>query len=96
MIIETPYKQNETITLKTAAGDEVVARFVEEDANTITVTKPLALMATQQGIGLGPWTFTVDPQHKLKLNKSAILFVHKTEDSMAKQYVSSTSGIQMV
>lgn len=96
MIIETPYKQNETITLKTAAGDEVVARFVEEDANTITVTKPLALMATQQGIGLGPWTFTVDPQHKLKLNKNALLFIHKTEDSMAKQYVTSTSGIQMV
>jgi hypothetical protein len=26
----------------------------------------------------------------------AVLFIHKTEESMAKQYVSSTSGIQMV
>jgi hypothetical protein len=96
MIIETPYKQNDTVTLKTSAGDEVVARFVEENDKTITITKPLALMATPQGIGLGPWTFTVDPQQKLKLNKSAILFVHKTEDSMAKQYVTSTSGLAMI
>lgn len=96
MIIETPYKTNDTVTLKTTGGDEVVARFVEENDKTITVTKPLALMATPQGIGLGPWTFTVDPQSKIKLNKNTLVFVHKTEDSMAKQYVTSTSGLSMI
>lgn len=96
MIIETPYKQNDTITIRTVAGDEVVARFVEEDASTITVTKPLAVMVSQQGLGLGPWTFTVDPQHKIAINKSTLVFVHKTESEMAKQYVSSTSGLTMV
>jgi hypothetical protein len=93
MIIETPYKQNDTITLLTSAGQEVVARFIEENDKTITVTKPLALMASQQGIGLGPWTFTVDPQQKIKLNKSGVLFVHKTEEGMAKQYIQSTTGL---
>lgn len=96
MIIETSYKTNDTVTLKTTGGDEVVARFVEENDKTITVTKPLALMATPQGIGLGPWTFTVDPQSKIKINKSTLVFVHKTEDSMAKQYVTSTSGLSMI
>jgi len=96
MIIETPYKQHDAITIRTSAGEEIVARFVEEDNNTITVNKPLALQATQQGIGLGPFAFTVDPDSKIKLNKHAVLFIHKTEESMAKQYVSSTSGIQMV
>jgi hypothetical protein len=96
MIIETPYKANDTVTIKTAGGDEIVARFVEENDKSITVTKPLALMATSQGIGLGPWTFTVDPQSKIKINKSTIVFVHKTEDSMAKQYISSTSGLSMI
>jgi hypothetical protein len=96
MIIEAPYKTNDTVTFKTAGGDEVVARFVEENDKSITVTKPMALMATQQGIGLGPWTFTVDPQSKIKINKNTIVFVHKTEDSMAKQYISSTSGLSMI
>lgn len=96
MIIETPYKTNDAVTLKTTGGDEVVARFVEENDKTITITKPLALMATPQGIGLGPWTFTVDPQSKIKINKSTLVFVHKTEESMAKQYVTSTSGLSMI
>lgn len=96
MIIETPYKANDTVTIKTTSGDEIVARFIEENEKTITVTKPLALMVTPQGIGLGPFTFTVPTDAKLPINKSAILFVLKTDADMAKQYISSTSGIQMV
>jgi len=95
MIIETPYKANDTVTIKTAAGEEIVARFVEEDSNTITVQKPMAIMATQQGIGLGPFAFTISPDSKVKLNKSTLLFVHKTDAEMASQYVQSTTGIQM-
>jgi len=95
MIIETPYKANDTITIKTNAGEEIVARFVEEDATTITVQKPMAIMATQQGVGLGPFAFTINPDAKVKLNKTSMMFVHKTDGEMAKQYVSSTTGIQM-
>jgi hypothetical protein len=95
MIIETPYKATDTITIKTTAGEEIVARFVEEDATTITVQKPMAIMATGQGIGLGPFAFTINPDAKVKLNKNSMMFVHKTDGEMAKQYVSSTTGIQM-
>lgn len=96
MIIETPYKAGDTITIKTTAGEEIVTRFLEEDDKTVTVQKPMAIMATGQGIGLGPFSFTINPDAKLKINKSAVLVVHKTDAEMAKQYVSSTSGIQMV
>lgn len=95
MIIEAPYKQNDTITMKTVGGEEIVGRFVEETAETVTVQKPMAIMATGQGIGLGPFAFTVNPDSKVKINKHSLLFVHKTDGEMAKQYVSSTTGIQM-
>jgi hypothetical protein len=81
--------------MKTNAGEEIVARFVEEDATTITVQKPMAIMATGQGIGLGPFAFTISPDAKVKLNKNSMMFVHKTDGEMAKQYVSSTTGIQL-
>lgn len=93
MIIETPYKAQDPITVRTTAGEEVVARFVEENDKTITVTKPLALQATQQGIGLGPFCFTVGPDSNFKFNKDAILFIHKTDEEMGKQYMQSTTGI---
>lgn len=95
MIIETPYKANDTITIKTTGGDEIVARYVEENDKAILVSKPLALMATQQGMGLAPYAFTIPQDSKLSLNKSAVVFVCKTDPEMAKQYMTSTTGIQL-
>jgi hypothetical protein len=51
---------------------------------------------TQNGPGLGPWTFTVNPDSKIKLFRSGITFVAKSDSEMAKQYVQATSNIQMV
>jgi hypothetical protein len=93
MIIETPYKAGDTVTIKTTAGEEIVARLVEETMTTLVVSKPMAIMATAQGIGLGPLAFTVSQDTKININKTATLFVAKTESDMAKQYVSSTTGI---
>lgn len=95
MMIETPYKATDTVTLKTVGGEEIVARFIEEDDKTISLEKPMTIMASQQGIGLGPFTFTINPDARVKINKSAILVLHKTDAEMAKQYVSSTTGIQL-
>ena len=94
MIIEQPFKLNDTVTIKTTSSDEIVARFVEQDVDSITIQKPLALMATQQGIGLGPFAFTIEPDAKIKLNKNTVMFMSKTEPQMASQYITSTSGIQ--
>jgi len=94
MIIEQPITENTPVTIKTTSGDEVVARFVSEDEKTITVLKPLALMATPEGMGLAPFAFTVPMDAKLKLYKSAIVFIAKTDSQMATQYMASTSSIQ--
>lgn len=96
MLIEAPYKAQDAISMKTTGGEEIVARFIEEDAHNITVEKPMVVMATQQGLGLGPFSFTINPSSKLKLNKNTLVFVHKTDGEMAKQYLSSTSSIQLV
>lgn len=95
MIIETPYKQNDTVTVKLTGGDEIVARFESEDDKSLTVYKPLALTATQQGMGLVPFAFTISEDAKVKLNKSAVVFVHKTQDEMASSYTQSTTGIKL-
>jgi hypothetical protein len=96
MLIEAPMKDGDTVTIKTFNGDELIARLVETKTNTYVVAKPLAIMATQQGLGLGPYTFTVNPDSKIEINKNAVIFIAKTDSEMAKQYISSTSGIKMI
>lgn len=95
MLIEAPMKDGDTVTIKIFNGDELVARLVETKTNTYVVSKPLAIMATQQGLGLGPYTFTVNPDSKIEINKNAVIFIAKTDSEMAKQYISSTSGIKL-
>jgi hypothetical protein len=95
MIIETPYKNNDTITIKTMAGEEIVARLVEENDKTVKVHKPMTIVASGQGIGLGPFAFTLNPSTDVVLNKSAVLMIAKTDKEMASQYTQSTTGLAL-
>lgn len=94
MIIEKPIAAGDTVTLKITTGEEVVARLSEIKADSYLLSKPLVVMATQQGIGLGPFSFTVNPEAKIPVNKSQVVFITKTDTEMAKQYIASTTGIQ--
>jgi len=95
MLIEAPYKNGDTVSVTTVAGEEIVARLVDENGETLTVTKPMALTATQQGIGMVPFSFTVSPDSKLSLNKNTLVFIAKTDESTAKQYIESTTNIKL-
>jgi len=93
MLIEVGYKEGDTVSMKLTSGEEIIARLEKEDASSITLNKPLMVVANQQGLGLAPFMFTVNPESKFKINTSNVLCIVKTEDDMAKQYVSSTTGI---
>ena len=95
MLIQAPYTKNDTITFRTSAGEEIVARFVEENDKTLTVTKPMALMAQNGGFGLGPWLLTADPAQNIPVNKNIVQFVVKTQSDMASQYTQATTGLAM-
>jgi len=93
MIIETPYKVGDTITAKTVAGEEIIARLEEEKGTKLKVSKPMALTANQQGLGMVPFSFTVNPESSIELNMNTLVFVAKTDEDMAKQYIQSTTGL---
>ena len=96
MIIETPYKDGDTISLKLSSGEEIVARLEKEDAKSFTVRKPMVLIAQQEGLGLAPFMFSVSPDAKFVLQATSVACVAKTEVEIAKQYTSQTSGIAIV
>ena len=93
MLIETPYKNLDTVTIKLTDSSEIVARLEDENDTQLTLYKPLALIATEQGMGLSPFAFTIPADAKVKINKSTVICVHKTDAEMAKQYTKSTTGV---
>ena len=93
MLIETPYKVGDTISLKLTSGEEVVARLEEETDATYTLHKPMVLVAGQQGLGLAPFMFSVSQDAKFKVNAGVVTCVLKTEKELASQYTQQTTGI---
>jgi len=95
MIIETPHKENDTVTIKTVGGEEIIGKLLEISTENYKLSKPMKVMVTQQGIGLGPLAFTIHPDSKVEVKKTAVLFIAKTDSEMAKQYIASTTGIML-
>ena len=95
MLLENTYKDGDTISFKTVAGEEVIARLVKKETDSMKVKKPMALTMTKDGIGMVPFTFTVGRDSDLEINLSTIVFIAKTEKGMADQYIESTTGIKI-
>ena len=96
MLLETPYKIGDTVSFKLSSGEEIVGRLESESDKSYTLNKPMVIIAQQQGLGLAPFMFSVSPDGKFKLQAQSVSCVAKTEIEIAKQYVSTTSGIQLV
>ena len=58
MLIETPYKVGDVVTIKLTSGEELVGKFEASDDTQIKINKPLTLVASEKGIGLQQFLFT--------------------------------------
>jgi hypothetical protein len=95
MLIETPYKDGDTVSVKLSSGEELVARLDSEDDKHITLNKPMVLVANQQGLGLAPFMFSVSPDNKFKINIGNVTCVLRTEKGLSNQYTEQTTGIKL-
>jgi hypothetical protein len=95
MLIELLYKKNDVISLKLSSGEELIGRLAEEKDDSLILEKPLCLTATRDGMGLAPFMFTVNQENKFQFRKTGIVCIAKTEVEMARNYIQSTTGIQI-
>lgn len=97
MLIQSPYKEGDVVTLKLINGEEMVTRLEKDETSDITITRPLVLtMNPQSGQPmLVPWLMSVDPTSstKYKIEKTKIVCIVKTAKDVGDSYTQSTSGI---
>jgi hypothetical protein len=93
MLIETPYKVGDVVTIKLTSGEELVGKFEASDDTQIKINKPLTLFASEKGIGLQQFLFTADMAISYSIKHNAITLVHKTKFEFAEAYTKQTSSI---
>lgn len=95
MLIDKGVTEGEVITLKLTSGEELVAKLVEDGAAYYKLSKPMVIGMGQQGPGLMPYLFTVHPDKEIKLQKSTVTVAEATDETFAKQFLESTTGIKL-
>lgn len=96
MLIQTPAKPQDIITIKLTSGEELIAKMEEDKDTEVIVSKPFALVPNQQGLGMVPWIMSANPDTKVSINKNTVVCLLKTDDGIGKQYFQQTTGLTMV
>jgi hypothetical protein len=93
MLLEKKYTENDIVSFKLSSGEEVIGKYIKDDMTSFVIKHPLMLVASQKGIGMAPYMFTVDPSKEYTFNKAAVLTHASTDKEIADQYLSQSSGI---
>lgn len=97
LISNKNYQNNDVITFKLVSGEEVIGRFIEETDIAYSISKPMMLIPTpNQGLGLAPVSFSLNPQEKIMLNKHAVSIHGRTVTDLANQYMEKTTGLTVI
>jgi hypothetical protein len=94
MLINKGFTNGDVVSLKLVNGDELIARFEEETADTLTISKPLAITIGPQGLGMMPWMFLGNSE-KFKLSKTHVFTMVASKEDASKQYLEGTTGIAL-
>ena len=77
-------------------GEEIVAKIISIDADTYTLSKPVAVVPGQQGIQLMNSLFTADPEAEVTVNKSSVAMIAPVREDVGDSYLEATTGIKPV
>lgn len=85
----------EVYTIKLTSGEELVAKVVRADSESVDVTSPVSVAPGPQGMGLVPSLFTADPSSNITINIHNISMHAPTDESVRVKYVEATTGLRV-
>jgi len=94
MLKENSFKENDIIVFRLIGGDEVIAKYVSENDDTMTVKKPLVLGMTQNGLGMQQYVIMGNMESPFRINKSAVITTQIANQGAQDNYIQGTTGIK--
>ncbi len=85
---------NTIVTIKLDSGEEVVAKFVVDLQEYITIVKPLVIMMGPQGLAFGTYVATMNQDKDINISKGHIITMGATGAKVVDEYINATSTIK--
>jgi|TARA_B100001057_G_scaffold499247_1_gene609158 hypothetical protein len=88
------YKPNDLITIKLSNGEELLCKFLSTNEGYVEVEKGLVLMQGPQGIALGTFFSTANPEKAIKIASNNITAIAEINPKLKDQYNNVFSKIK--
>lgn len=95
MLIDKGVAIGEVITLKLTSGEEMIGKLTDDNQTYYKLSRPMVLTMGQQGIGMAPYLFTVDPEKEVKIAKATVVVAEATAKDFSDSYIQGTTGIKL-
>mgnify|MGYP006269506501 CR=1 FL=1 len=95
MLISKGYAVGDVVCFKVVNGDEIVAKLVEEKADSYVISKPCTIIPSQQGLGLVQSLFSGDINTNVTLQKTHVILHSPVIKDIENHYIKTTTGIEV-
>ena len=100
MLIEKSIQSNEIVCVKLSNGDEIIAKLVEKNEISVTVSKPLLMVLSadpqtgRPGVQMAPFFMLgADKEGKFPINKDHIMCMVLANPEAKAGYTQTTTGL---
>ena len=96
MLLSKPYTAGDIVAFKLVNGDEIVAKLVDQTADSWTVNKPCTVVPSERGLGLMQSLFSVDINKDVVLKSEHVMMHAPTVEDVRNHYIKTVTGIEPV
>ena len=89
-------KIGKIVSMKLTSGDEVVGKISGQTTEGITLSKPVILAASRDGLAMVPFMMTADPDGEFLFKVNNIMCLVDTNQQVSDAYFQSVTGITPV
>lgn len=99
MLISPPIKTGDVVVMKLITSEEIICKIVESSSNDYKISKPMTLtlannpVAKEAGLLPMPWSFLIEEETVLTINKDKIIFLTRPRKEISNMYLQLTSNI---
>ena len=94
MIQNKKHKEGDIVAIKLVTAEEVIAKVVEEGADSIKVMKPMMLVHTPKGLAMSQFLMMQDVKDAVEISTSNIIAITKANSVASSQYSQTVTSIK--
>lgn len=85
------------VSIKLNSGEELVTKILKQkdELGFITISEPVSVAPSNQGLGLIPSLFTSDPKGEYRLNINNITLYAEADEGVKAKYVEAITGLKI-